>query len=114
MELSTAEFDKQNYAGALYLASQAKNAAAITRQQLAGVEQGTLRPGEQPFALPLPLQTTTASNVRGGPGLGFEVRFVLPPDAPLTGYSSMQQWLRVADDSGRAGWISQNLIRRRP
>jgi hypothetical protein len=111
MQLSSAEFDEQNYGGALYLANQAKSAAASARQQLAGAERGTLRPGEQPFAVPLPLRTTATSNVRGGPGVGFEVLYVLPADAPLTGYSSAQQWLRITDDSGRSGWISQSLIR---
>lgn len=113
MELSTAEFNEQNYGGALYLANQAKSAAAIARQQLEGPEGGAARPGETPFAVPLPLQTTTTSNVRGGPGLGFQVLFVLPADAPLTGYSSVQQWLSVADDAGRRGWIRQDLIRHR-
>lgn len=114
MELSSAEFNEQNYGGALYLANQAKSAAASARQQLAGAEQGTPRPGEQPFAVPLPLKTTAASNVRGGPGLGFEVLYVLPADTPLTGHSSAQQWLRITDDSGRGGWIAQSLIRQRP
>jgi uncharacterized coiled-coil protein SlyX len=114
MDESSAEFNDQNYGGALYLANQAKDAAATARQQLVGAEPGTLRPDEQPFALPLPLQTTGASNVRGGPGVSFEVLYVLPADAPLTGYSAVQQWLKVADDSGRRGWISQSLIRQRP
>jgi hypothetical protein len=114
MELSTAEFGDQNYGGALYLANQAKSAAAIARQQLGGPERGSPRPGETPFVVPLQLQTTTASNVRGGPGLDFGVLFVLPADAPLTGYSSVQQWLSVADDTGRRGWIWQDLIRQRP
>ncbi|MGH7528940.1 MAG: hypothetical protein ACREMN_01010, partial [Gemmatimonadales bacterium] len=35
LALATAEFDKQNYAGALYLATQAKNAAAAGRARLA-------------------------------------------------------------------------------
>ena len=114
MELSTAEFDKQNYGGALYLANQAKSAAAMARQRLEVAELGELRAEEQPFALPLALQTTAVSNVRGGPGLGFKVLFTLPANAQLTGYSSAEQWLRVADDSGRRGWISQSLIRSRP
>lgn len=114
IQSSTAEFDRQNYGGALYLANQAKSAAAAARGQLAGVEQGATRPGEQPFALPLQLQTTANANVRGGPGTGFEVLFTLPPGASLTGYSSAERWLRVADDSGRRGWIFQNLIRGRP
>jgi uncharacterized protein YgiM (DUF1202 family) len=114
IELSTAEFDKQNYGGALYLANQAQSAAASTRGQPAGAEQDPPRPGERPFTLPLYLQTTTGSNVREGPGVGFAVLFTLPTGAPLVAYSSTEQWLRIADDSGRRGWINQSLISRRP
>jgi hypothetical protein len=114
IELATAELDRQNYGGALYLANQAKSVAAAARGQLAGSDQVAPRPDELPFALPLHLQTTTAANVREGPGTGFTVRFTLPSGAPLVAYSSAEQWLRIADDSGRSGWIYQRLIQRRP
>lgn len=114
MQLSTAEFDKQNYAGALYLANQAKGAATAARGPLASVEQGSLRPGEVTFALPLRLQTAAGANVREGPGGAFDVAFTLPAGAPLTGHSFAEQWVRVTDDAGRRGWIYQGLIRRRP
>src|SRR6058998_1969637 len=54
LQLATAEFDKQNYAGALYLATQAKNAAAAGQGRVTS-ERGTPRTGEIPFALPLHL-----------------------------------------------------------
>jgi hypothetical protein len=114
MAQASAEFDKANYAGALYLANQAKNAATTAGGQLASADQGSARPGERPLALALPLETTTAANVREGPGMRFGVVFTLPPRAPIVAYSSAEQWLRIADDSGRRGWISQNLIRGRP
>ena len=112
MKEATAEFDEQNYGGALYLANEAKNAAAAARSQIA--EQVSARPSERSFAVPLPLQTTSSANVREGPGVSFAVLFVLPNGAPLTGNSAAQQWLRVTDDSGRPGWISRTLIRVRP
>lgn len=112
--LSVAEFDKQNYGGALYLADQAKAAAAVARVQLEGADTRQPRPGEQAFSLPLPFETTTGANVRNGPGLNFNVLFVLPAGAVLTAHSSTEQWLRVTDDAGRRGWISQGLIRQRP
>jgi len=113
LEQSTAEFDKQNWAGALYLANEAKSAAAAARGQVAGAEQGSAGPHERSFAVPLPLQTTSPANVREGPGVSFAVLFVLPNGARLTGHSTAQQWLRVTDESGRRGWISQSLIRAR-
>lgn len=114
MEQSTAEFDNHNYAGALYLANEAKNAVAAARGQIAWAEQASARPQERSFAVPLSLRTTSSANVREGPGVSFGVLFVLPQDAPLTGHSAEQQWLRVTDEAGRRGWISQSLIRARP
>lgn len=113
-EQSSAEFEKANYGGALYLANQAKSAALRTRGAGAEADQGSLRPYERSLALPLELETTTRANVRSGPGTTFGVVYTLPPQSRVVAYSSAEQWLRVVDDSGRRGWISQSLIRGRP
>lgn len=113
LQLATGEFDRQNYAGALYLANQAKDAAAAGQGRVASVERGSLRQGEVPFALPLRLQTVGRANVRAGPGSGFGVAFTLDAGAPLTGYSYADQWVRITDDTGRPGWIYQSLVGRR-
>ena len=113
LQLGTAEFDKQNYAGALYLATQAKNAAAAGQGRVTS-ERGTPRTGEIPFALPLHLQTTGRANVREGPGANFRVSYMLDAGAALTAYAYVDQWVRVADESERPGWIHQGLIGRRP
>ena len=114
MAQSVAEFEKQNYGGALYLANEAKDAASAARAQVADTGGLELRPGEDLFDLPLTLETTTGANVRNGPGTGFDVLFVLQAGAALTAHSSSEQWLRVTDGSGRRGWISQSIIRQRP
>ncbi len=114
IKLSTAEFDKQNYSGALYLAGQAKGAALAARGQLASVERGPVRAGQKPFASPLKLQSTTGSNVRDGPGASFKVLFTLPAGTLVTGHSHSEEWVWITDESGRSGWIHQGLIGRRP
>lgn len=114
LQKSTAEFDKQNYAGALYLANQAKNLAGVGRARLASAERESARAGEALFALPLELQTTGRSNVRDGPGTGFKVLFTLDAGVSITAFSYVDQWVRISDESGRSGWIFQNLIGRRP
>jgi hypothetical protein len=114
MRLSSAEFDKENYAGALYLANQSKAAALAARGQLSAAERGVLRPGEVPFALPLKLQTTGRANLREGPGSRFAVLTTLQQAVPLTGQSYVDEWVRVSDDDGRRGWIHQELVSRRP
>jgi uncharacterized coiled-coil protein SlyX len=107
------ELGRQNYGGAVYLADQAKRTAAAAHTRFATAEASAPRDGEQPFTLPLHLQTTANANVREGPGTGFGVLFTLPADSRLLAYSSTEQWLRIADDSGRRGWIHQSLIRGR-
>jgi uncharacterized coiled-coil protein SlyX len=113
LQLATAEFDKQNYAGALYLATEAKNAAAVGQGRVTS-DRGTPRAGEVPFALPLHLQTTARANVREGPGATFRVSYTLDAGAALTAYAYVDQWVRVSDESDRPGWIHEGLIGRRP
>jgi hypothetical protein len=114
MRLSAAEFDNENYAGALYLANQSKAAALAARGQLATADRGALRAGEVPFALPLKLQTISRANLREGPGSRFAVVTTLQQAVPLTGQSYVEGWVRVTDDDGRRGWIHQGLVSRRP
>jgi uncharacterized coiled-coil protein SlyX len=113
LQLATNEFDQQNYAGALYLATEAKNAAAAGQGRVAGDDRQTTRKGEVPFALPLRLQTTGRANVRDGPGSGFKVLFTLETGVPVVAYSYVDQWVRIKDESDRTGWIHQSLIDRR-
>ena len=113
LQLATTEFDQQNYAGALYLATEAKNAAAAGQRRATNDDRGTPRKGEVPFALPLRVQTTGRANVREGPGANFKVLFTLESAVPLVAYSYVEQWVRVMADGDRTGWIHQTLIGRR-
>jgi uncharacterized coiled-coil protein SlyX len=112
VQQSTAEFNKQNYGGALYLATQAKNAATAGRARLAGSNRGTLRSGETPFAFPIRLKVSSRGNVREGPGTNFSVAFEVESGNVLTGFSYTDEWVRVTDESGRTGWIFRTLIAR--
>ena len=113
LQLATTEFDQQNYAGALYLATEAKNAAAAGQRRATNDDRGTPRKGEVPFALPLRVQTTGRANVREGPGANFKVLFTVESGAPVVAYSYVDQWVRVTADNDRSGWIHQTLIGRR-
>jgi hypothetical protein len=113
-EEASVEFENANWGGALWLANQAKSAALEARGQLGEVDQAALRRDERSLARPLQLETTSGANVRSGPGTGFGVLYTLPPQSRVVAYSSADQWLRIVDDSGRRGWISQSLIRGRP
>jgi uncharacterized protein YraI len=108
---SATEFDKANYGGALYLANQAKTVASGYRGRL-GISREGARPGETPFAVPIKLKTTSRGNVREGPGTNFAVAFTAESGTAITGLSYADEWVRVADDSGRTGWIHQTLVAR--
>lgn len=113
LQLATTEFDRQNYAGALYLATQAKNAARAGQGRLGSGDRGTLRAGEVAFALPLRVATTGRANLRAGPGGTHRILYTLDAGAPLVAYSYVEQWVRVTDEGDRPGWIHQGLIGRR-
>ena len=110
LRMSSAEFNDENYGGALYLANQAKGAAGLGEDRLAGARQLPTRPGEVPFAVPVPLAVTGATNVREGPGTGFRVLFTLPAGAKVLGHAYADDWVRIAADSGRVGWVAGNLV----
>jgi uncharacterized protein YraI len=109
---SATEFNKQNYAGALYLANQAKIVASSYRGRLSLGNRGGARPGETAFAVPIRLKMTTKGNVREGPGTGFPIAFAADNGTMLTGYSYADEWIRVGDENGRSGWVFRTLIGR--
>ena len=109
---SSAEFDKQNYGGALYLANQAKTLAGAARGRLSAGERGAQRPGETAFALPIRLVAAGRGNVRAGPGTGSRIEFAVETGDALIGYSYVDEWIRIGDDNGRGGWIFRSLVAR--
>jgi uncharacterized coiled-coil protein SlyX len=110
---ASAEFNQENYGGALYLANQAKALAAAGTGRLSARERNTDRPGEKPFAVPIPLRAVGSGNVREAPGTAAPVAFAVEGGDSLTGYSYVEDWIRISDDMGRGGWIFRKLISRR-
>jgi hypothetical protein len=113
LQEGSTEFEKGNYGGALYLANQAKTMAAAGRGRLTLDARVTERPGETPFNLPIPLKAVSGGNVREGPGLTSKISFAVKPGDSLTGYSYVDEWIRISDEDGRGGWIFRSLIARR-
>jgi hypothetical protein len=110
LDMSAQEFEKENYGGALYLASQAKHLLTMDQGRLVSREPLTPVAGEVPFAAPLPLQIAKTSKVREGPGLEFRVVTTLEKGTRVTGHSYKGQWLRVRGDHGLSGWVFQGLV----
>lgn len=108
-----AEFNKQNFGGALYLASQAKLLAASYRIRPGDGRGITLRPGETLFTLHLSLKAASRANIRQGPGTNFAIVFAVDEGDALTGHSYVDEWIRVTDSSGREGWVFRSLVAKR-
>lgn len=113
LDMSAAEFNQQNYGGALYLANQAKAIAVSGTGRWRGADRVALRPGEARFALPLRLTVTGRTNLREGPGTGYRILVTLDAGAPLTGVSYVGEWVRVVDEAGRGGWVIYSRVARR-
>lgn len=105
MKQSTAEFAKQNYGGALYLANQAKTTLLARAPRFGAAERGGKRPGETVFQVPVPLQASAPDHVRSGPGPNFAQSFSVKRGDSLTGRSYLGTWVRVSDGMGREGWL---------
>jgi hypothetical protein len=108
MAQSSAEFARENYGGALYLATEVRTVVRGGQSRLG--RGGTLLAGEEIFAVAVPLQATGRTNVRSGPGLTFDVVFTADAGSPLTGQSHTSQWVRIADAQGREGWVFHTLV----
>jgi hypothetical protein len=111
LQAGSAAFDAENYGGAVYLATQAKRAATAGRGRLAEGGSATARTGERAFAVPVPLTTTSRSNLRAAPGSASELVVTVPAGTPLTAYAYAQDWLRVTAADGRSAWVHQGLVR---
>jgi len=110
LKASNQELKKENYGGALYLAARAKAVIEEDRERSKDREQTPTTEGEVSFAVPLPLRSVGAANVREGPGLNAKVLFSLPEGSALVGFSYLGLWVRVRDEDGRGGWVYYNLV----
>jgi myosin heavy subunit len=113
LRMSTSEFRKENYGGALYLAGQAQSQIRGIQNHLAQQNDASLEPGEVRFAQPVLLKVLKRSNLREGPSLEADVLLTLEDDAPVVGYAYKGEWIRVQTEEGARGWIFQALVGRR-
>lgn len=110
LRMSTTEFRKENYGGALYLAGQTQSQIRSIQSQLDQQDNPSSDPGEVRFAHPVPLKVLKRSNLRAGPSLGSKIRLTLAADAPIVGYAYKEKWIRVQTADGTRGWIFQSLV----
>lgn len=109
LAMGAKEFEKNNYGGAIYLATRAKTLIGKRRDQI-GTQDTSLQPDEVAFAFPIALKSLKRSNVRDGPGRAFKVLLTLPTETPLLGLSYKDDWVRVRLDDGRDGWMHYSLV----
>jgi len=108
LRMSSEEFAKENYGGALFLATQAKG--HLRAAEIPPAPRGAPRPGEVPFASPLRLVVNTGANLREGPGMEFRIVATVPRGSVVTATARKDGWVRVTDDRGTTGWIFHNLL----
>lgn len=110
LAMSTTEFDRKNYSGALYAAGRAREIARQGGGQGGEAEDASTVAGEVRFNLPLPLEAVKRSNVRERPDLGSKVLFTVDQGSRLVGYAFAGNWVRVSDAEGHRGWIFHTLV----
>ena len=107
---ASAAFDAENYGGAVFLATEAKRAATAGRGRLAENE-ATVGASERAFAVPVPLVTTSRTNLRSAPNGNADLVATVAAGTSLTAYAWAQDWIRVTTADGRGAWVYQSLVR---
>lgn len=110
LRMSTSEFRKENFGGALYLAGQAQSQIRVIQNHLAHRSDASLEPGEVVFVQPVPLTVLKRSNLRSGPSLEAAVKRTLAAGSPVVGYAYKENWIRVQTEDEIRGWIFQTLV----
>jgi hypothetical protein len=110
LKASAAELKRENYSGALYLATQAKVLIREDEERSKDREKKAMMAGELAFAMPLPLQTVSQTKVKEGPSLDSKALFVVKQGTPFVGYSFKGPWVRVRAEDGRSGWLYYKVI----
>lgn len=110
LKASNLELKKENYGGALYLATRAKVIIKEDQERSKDREKTPMMAGEVPFAMPLLLRLVHPGNVREGPGLDSKVLFSLQEGSAVVGYSYRGLWVWVRAENGRGGWIYYSLV----
>lgn len=110
LKASGLEIKKENYGGALYLATRAKAIIKESQERSENREKRPMMAGEVTFSIPVRLRVATPCNVREGPGLDSKVLFSLSEGHALVGSSYKGSWVRVRTDNGQGGWIYYSLV----
>ena len=110
LRMSTNEFKKENYGGALYLAGQAQSQIRAIQSNISHQADNSLIPGEVQFAQPLPLKVLRRSNLRQGPSQRSKIKRTLDADTLIVGHSYKEEWIRVHTEDGGQGWVFQTLV----
>jgi hypothetical protein len=107
------ELKRENFGGALYLATRAKVIMKEGEARSKDREKIPTLPGEASFVMPLPLRLVSPGELRQHPRHDSKVLFSLPKGSTLVGFSYKGLWVRVRTEGGQGGWIHYNLIRKR-
>jgi len=110
LQMSSTEFEKENFGGALYLTIQAKSRIQAAQLRLRSGDKVDPASGEIPFAAPITLTVAKASNVRTKPDLSAPILLTVAAGRTVTGYSHKGEWVRIVCEDGTRGWVHQSLL----
>lgn len=112
LDLAKQEFDRQNYGGAAYLGTQARNVARAASSRRSSPEAGAAGGDQVFFLVPLGFKTLARVNAQEAPGSASKTLFTLETGERVRGYSYAQRWVYVRDDGGRGGWVPYSALGR--
>jgi hypothetical protein len=107
LNAATTSYAEENYASAMDHAAQAREFIDMITNNRTRKTSDQLTVSLQ---VPIPLRTTSNSNLRQKPGFGAPLVMTLKRDALMIAEAYRGDWLYVMTADGRAGWVLNTLV----
>ncbi|PTR13486.1 SH3 domain-containing protein [Nitrosospira sp. Nsp2] len=107
LNAATTSYAEENYASAMDHAAQAREYIDMVTNNRTRKTSDQLTVSLQ---VPIPLRTTSNSNLRQKPGLSAPLVTTLKRDALMIAEAYRGDWLYVMTADGRAGWVLNTLV----
>jgi hypothetical protein len=106
LDSAAAPFKEGDYGAAMDRAAQAEQLVTVVADQ--APQAGRTRvPGEVPLSVTIPLKVVEDTQLRREPAPKAVVVSPVKKDSPVVAQAYKGNWMRVATEDGRTGWMSQ-------
>jgi hypothetical protein len=110
LDTATAAYEAADFAKAADLGDQVMRRLSETAPSSDLEGAASVKFPERALENPLAFRVRMNSHVRGGPGMSFAPRAILPAKTGVTGLATRGQWVKITAPGEVQGWIYRKLL----